>query len=1624
LQLPCSYRKKTLSKQLPKELYLRTDLPCHTLVCGRPTCAALGQANAVALASQGGVAPAAGVLEPSGPGSSQYVVPTFEVLQRFGAWFARAQQVHLILLRTHANQAGAALTRQLRELLAAGASRRRAVLFENEVHAETATLLRGHPEPESSDERNERAMRRAARWFARHIPPAAGKRIVLLEAEPAPTEESVRAADERQQQDAASSDGEPEKNYPREMGGVLVHSMRSYLHWLISTEDPAAAAAASAASSSRSGATSGDVPTAAELLELYESLCAAEVAKVRARLQRVESSLELAQKLQEFKIELTRGLSLGDAGAAAAASSSSEAAADSAALPAPSQPLAGAGALMARSKSTPAPLTTSAGRSSGAARVGGASLLLDQEFDEHLPSSLALEGVRRGLLLRGHLHVNKYHAQVDASVDLGGRLVDASTGLLVESSGSVGTVVAGTLGEIFVSGQQDRNRAMEGDEVVVHLLPPTLWRAPTARKKISVNKTSSSTSADKTATGEDEEDATAAADPTVKPVPTGRVVCILQRNTRPYVCTLQLDDVKGGGGGGDFSLVVPMDERIPKIRIRTSQSQALSSQRLLVSVDEWPSDSKYPSGVYQRSLGRIGDLETGVRCILHELDITHPPFSVNQLRCLPERQIDMAEARQRKYSVGSGYHSRGATTPFSWTIPPAALQGRLDLRQSHRQAVCSIDPVGCVDIDDALSVLPLPNGNVQIGVHIADVSWSVAQNSVLDVEAARRGTSVYLTDRRLDMLPSTLSTDLCSLRGGTERLCVSVLWEVDINTGKVLGTWYGRTAIYNAYALSYEEAQYILDTKGGTAPLPVLPPEHPNARLTVEQIYDKAPQSSLTPEERRDLYPKIKVLLEVGRMLRAARLRRGALELHSLEVKFQLSDDASRKVVGVQEEAELEVHNTIAEWMVFANSTVAHAIWQRFPDSALLRHHPFPAPARFARLHELAESMGLQLDTSSNKSLANSLDAAERILAARDFGADSAEHEAVLAKTLAVAGSTAAPLDAQQQRSWMMKLLKETAARAMSEAQYFSTGSVSHQREFYHYGLSADFYTHFTSPIRRYADLVVHRQLLQVIELERAEFHAQKQARKQAKQQAQATIGSGDGGGSSSLPAVGSSALPTLAHSGLASSSLVTASSGLMLGNEALQNLARHLNAKNRAAKLAGSASQELFLACFLAGEQTGADSGKGEEEKEAERVLKEATSSVVPRSLSSPPPPPRVERCEALVVSLRSNGFIVLLPSYHVKGAVALVDRDGRAILAHPLALAYPEQADAAAAAAAASSSALTRAGGGGAPAARIDLNEASQTLTLSLSAPPSAPSSVPASVSAGELPLPLSRSFRVFEPVLVDVSLRPNQSRYRTPKPIFTLVWQPEEEDKATSGAKKGKGKATMAATTAASRPVASSSATKSSSAASAPLGAAASVEAASAAFSSGPEAPEGAKKKPKVASAGVGSGSSLYALMREAATSNRTAKVLRPSRNNNKQQRTAQEEEEEEEQEARAQSKEQKRAGVAAVPKNPFVSLPWMHASCNAFRGGGSGDLADWLMYLSCCCCFVFFIFHFPVPRPSSALPRDRCPRRARAAHADRLGALRAHQESRAGSRRCRCRCCSCSHFGRRTTARGRI
>ena len=1412
---PCTYRTKNASKQMPRELYLRSDLTCHTLCCGRERC----RAEATTTAALGGQADRIGVLNPHA--TDHYVVPSFLALQRFMTLFSRARSVHLILLRTHATQAGAAMTRQMRELLDDGASARRVVLFENESHAETATVQR-RAEKESKDDRNKRAVRRAAKWMAAHIHNA--KRIILIEEDEGPTEGSVQ----RETAEPARMESEAMR-YPRETGGITVHSLQSYLVWLRDRTPPAATAASSSTASS-SDLSAASASEASSLLSLYASLLESEKSKVRQKLQQHAANQELEALLATCKVELARGLSEAAVQDSHGASPLTIDDASSSTLP----PLPTA--------VTPVPAVAPSPSPESASHPS------DLEYDEHIPLELALEAVRRGLLYRGHVRVNKHHAQIDAALDLNGRMIDATSGAFVESAAAAPSAADGRLtrvGEIFISGQPDRNRAIDGDEAIVQLLPANLWRAPTQRKKIAV-KEAAGVSKD----GEEEQPSAASDAESARPVPTGRVVCLVQRNRRPYVCTLQLD---GGGQSGNDVLCVPMDQRIPKLRIRTHQSAALASQRILVAVDDWPADSKYPSGVYLHSLGLIGAVETGVRCILHELSINHPPFSVNQLKCLPPRDIDLAQAADRKYKVGSGYHSRGEPTPFSWEIPAEALQGRLDLRQSHRDAVCSIDPIGCEDIDDALSVLNLPNGNVQVGVHIANVSYFVPPGSLLDQEAQRRGTSVYLVDRRLDMLPAVLSADLCSLRGGCDRLCLSVLWEIEPLTGRVVHTWYGPTVIYNAFALSYEEAQYIVDTVGGTRPLPKLDPKHPDYHLSIEERYDRAPQSSLTSAERKALYPKLLMLVQLGRQLNAERVRAGALELFSVDIKFKL--DGSKQVVGVQSEAELEVHNTIAEWMVFANSTVAYAIWQRFPKAALLRHHPFPAPGRFDRLLEMARNLDLELDVTSNKTLADSLRKAEEVLEQRDAITASPEAAKLLASAAssATGSSSQSALDSHQSRHWMIRILKELASRAMSEAQYFSTGSVEHPSEFYHYGLSARFYAHFTSPIRRYADLIVHRQLMQVIEMERQEKAARKAEGKALK------VAAASGGMN-----IERSLVAPRSFGGASAASLVS-TPGLLLGNTELSALARHLNAKNRNAKYAGSASQELMLACFLSGQK-----------RETESQEDDEPLHIIPRPVPQAPLIPRVERCEALIVSLRANGFIVLLPSFHYKGALLLVDGESRALLSHPLSLAYPADP-------LGSQDSSSLATG---PAAKVVLDERSQCVTLSLSAPLSAPLLAPADLVASQRPLPLSRTFRVFDPVLVDVTLRPNASRYRTPKPVLTLVWQPDANAKgaerpvaAVAAAAQSKPKAAPAqqfVPLQSNTPMVLDKSSVLATRIPAPAAASGSVL-----DLSSYAAPAGAKLKKAAPTGGLASGP-LFALLQEAAHSQRHSKADEDTRN----------------------------------------------------------------------------------------------------------------------------------------------
>lgn len=188
--------------------------------------------------------------------------------------------------------------------------------------------------------------------------------------------------------------------------------------------------------------------------------------------------------------------------------------------------------------------------------------------------------------------------------------------------------------------------------------------------------------------------------------------------------------------------------------------------------------SPFPFGQFIRILGEEGKMNTESAMILHEFNVDTRPFSQKVIQCLP---------------------SAGA----EWKIPQEEIDKRLDLRT---YCVCSVDPIGCKDIDDALHCIVLPNGNYEVGVHIADVTHFVRAGSEIDKEAARRCTTVYLVEKRTDMLPGLLTENLCSIRGGVERLTFSVIWEIDKDTMKAVKVDYRKTVIKSRAALDYYTA--------------------------------------------------------------------------------------------------------------------------------------------------------------------------------------------------------------------------------------------------------------------------------------------------------------------------------------------------------------------------------------------------------------------------------------------------------------------------------------------------------------------------------------------------------------------------------------------------------------------------------------------------------------------------------------------------------------------------------------------------------------------------------------------------------------------------------------------------
>ncbi|NWS91219.1 DI3L1 exonuclease, partial [Toxostoma redivivum] len=696
-----------------------------------------------------------------------------------------------------------------------------------------------------------------------------------------------------------------------------------------------------------------------------------------------------------------------------------------------------------------------------------------KEYPEHLPVEILEAGIKSGRYLQGTLNVNKHRAQLEAFVRLQG-------------FGSKNTELQS---DILIYGPKARNRAIHGDVVVVELLPVHEWKGRTV------------------ALCENETEDKAPADTTGDPMPTGKVVGIIQKNWRDYVVTFpSKEESQSQGRNAQKVLVTPWDYRIPKIRISTQQAEALQEYRVVVRIDSWESTSLYPNGHFVRVLGRIGDLEGEIAAILVENSICAAPFSEIQMSEMP------------------------VSSPKNpWKVSPEEVKKRLDLRDTH--LIFSIDPKGCEDVDDALSVRTLPNGNLELGVHIADVTHFVAANSYTDVEARARATTYYLADRRYDMLPAVLSADLCSLLSGVDRTvvlslryAVSVLWELEKESLETLRVQYSRTLIRSAYKLEYETAQALLD--GDTSVVGDI--------LELKSLDEGTRQKKLA-----ELVWAISKLTDIARHVRAKRDRCGALELEGIEIRVQLDD--RRNIHDLIPKQPLEVHETVAECMILANHWVAKRISEDFPHQALLRQHPPPRQEFFAELRECASAKGFSIDTRSNKALAESLDRAN----------DPSD-----------------PI--------VNKLLRSMATHAMSNALYFSTGSCP-EEQFHHYGLALEKYTHFTSPIRRYADILVHRLLM---------------------------------------------AATMRATTGDVKDNIIS--------NKDLEELCRHINNRNRAAQRAQKQSTELFQCMYFRDRSAESD-----------------------------------ERCVAdgVIYSIRTNGVLVFVPRYGIKGAAYMKNKEGLVI-------------------------------------------------------------------------------------------------------------------------------------------------------------------------------------------------------------------------------------------------------------------------------------------------------------------------------------------------------------------------
>lgn len=447
--------------------------------------------------------------------------------------------------------------------------------------------------------------------------------------------------------------------------------------------------------------------------------------------------------------------------------------------------------------------------------------------------------------------------------------------------------------------------------------------------------------------------------------PEAEVVEIIERKPQVFIGTLKVD--KHFAYLLTDSKYLASDIFIPKAKLKGG----VTGDKAVVRITEWTDDTKNPKGEVVDILGKKGENNAEINAIMAEFGLPY---------IYPE-SVDKAAKR-----IDAG-------------ITPEVVAQRLDMRDV---TTFTIDPKDAKDFDDALSIRRLKDGKWEIGVHIADVTHYVKPDTIIDKEAQKRATSVYLVDRVVPMLPEHLSNGICSLRPDEDKLTFSCIFKMDDN-GKVLDSNITRTVTRSNRRFTYEEAQEVIETGKG------------------------------------DYAEELTTLDRLAKILRKERYEDGSVEFDRLEVRFDI--DENGHPTGVYFKESKDANKLIEEFMLLANKTVAQAIGmpqgKKKPKAFVYRVHDMPDPGKLSDLSTLSRTFGYKVKSSGSPREVNK--SINRMLA--DVKGKGEEN-----------------------------FLSTLAIRSMAKAIYTTTNIG-------HYGLGFDYYTHFTSPIRRYPDMMVHRLL-------------------------------------------------------------------------------------------------------------------------------------------------------------------------------------------------------------------------------------------------------------------------------------------------------------------------------------------------------------------------------------------------------------------------------------------------------------------------------------------------------------------------------------------------------------------